>query len=40
MDHYNTAVSPLESELVEQCIGDRPVQKLAFARQPTGYVVK
>jgi hypothetical protein len=40
MDHYNTAVSPLESELVEQCIGDRPVKKLAFARQPTGYVVK
>jgi hypothetical protein len=40
MDHYNTAVSPFESELVDRCIGDRPVQKLAFARQPTGYVVK
>jgi hypothetical protein len=40
MDHYNTAVSPLESELVEQCIGDRPIQKISFSRQPTGYVVK
>ena len=40
MDHYNTAVSPLESELVEECIGDRPVQKMSFSRQPTAYVVK
>ena len=40
MDHYNTAVSPLESELVEQYIGDRPVRRVAFARQPTGYIVK
>ena len=38
--NIKTAVSPLESELVEQYIGDRPVRRVAFARQPTGYIVK
>jgi len=40
MDHYNTAVSPTESELTEQFIGNRPLRQVPFARQPTAYVVK
>ena len=40
MDHYNTEVSPNESELTEQCVGDRRLMQLPFARQPTVYVVK
>lgn len=40
MDHYNTEVSPTESELTERFIGDRPLRQIPFARQPTAYVVK
>ncbi|OPX88183.1 MAG: hypothetical protein A4E53_02129 [Pelotomaculum sp. PtaB.Bin104] len=40
MDHYNCEVSPSESDLLEQYIGNNYVLQMPFNRQPTCYVVK
>jgi hypothetical protein len=40
LDHYNHAVSPSESGVVEQVTGAHRIHQMPFARQPTGYVIK
>lgn len=40
MDHFNYAVSPSESDIVEKYIGGNTIHQEAFARQPTGYIIK
>lgn len=40
MDHYNTELSPDESQLVDEVIGSNLVRQLPFNRQPTAYVIK
>lgn len=40
MDHYNYAVSPTESDIVEKYIGKNKIHQMPFGRQPTGYIIK
>lgn len=40
MDHYNYAVSPTESDIVENYIGKNIIHQMPFSRQPTGYIIK
>lgn len=40
MDHFNTELSPRESDLFAQVVGPQVMHQLPFTRQPTGYVIK
>jgi hypothetical protein len=40
VDHYNNAVSPSESNVIEETIGSHRIHQMPFTRQPTGYIVK
>lgn len=40
MDHYNSEVSPYESEIVEKYTTGNIIRQCQFVRQPTAYVIK
>jgi hypothetical protein len=40
VDHYNHAVSPSESSVIERVTGGHRIHQMPFTRQPTGYIVK
>ena len=40
MDHYGLSNSPMESGLVEKCIGKHQVLQMPFNRHSSGYIVK
>lgn len=40
MDHYGLEVSPHESRLIEETIGDNYIRQFPTSRQPTGFVIK
>lgn len=40
MDHYNSELSPSESKILEQFVGNNHIKHFPFNRQPTAYVIK
>lgn len=40
MDHFNYAVSPSESDIINHYIGKNKIYQMPFARQPSGYIIK
>lgn len=40
LDHYNSSISPTESDILDSVIGKNVIQQMSFVRQPTAFVVK